>query len=87
MTRAVEEIPRRTHDGYCISYRDSRGRLHREDGPAAIYPNGIEFWYYNGVQHRDGGPSTIFSNGTQSWHINGKWVGNIEGATDYEDED
>jgi len=78
----------RIHDGYCITYRDNRGRLHRKDGPAAIYPNGVEYWYYNGVQHRVGGPSVIFSDGGESWHTNGKWVDNlIGGEKDYADED
>ncbi len=29
-------------------WEDSDGRMHREDGPAIIYPNGTERWLYHG---------------------------------------
>jgi hypothetical protein len=31
-----------------IFWRDGAMGLHREDGPAVIYPNGKEWWYLNG---------------------------------------
>ena len=32
----------------CIRYFNSDDELHREDGPAIIYPNGYKVWYRNG---------------------------------------
>ena len=26
----------------------NNGKLHREDGPAIIFPDGTQFWYING---------------------------------------
>ncbi len=46
------------------------GKLHREDGPAIIYPNGGEDWYINGKLHREDGPAAIFPDGIQKWYIN-----------------
>lgn len=33
--------------GY-IEWRNDKGELHREDGPAIEWPNGSKFWYENG---------------------------------------
>ena len=33
------------------------GNLHRTDGPAVVYPDGQEMWYFNGERHRIGGPA------------------------------
>ena len=48
------------------------GKLHREDGPAIIYPNGTEVWYLNGHRHRVCGPAITTYNGTQVWYKDGK---------------
>ena len=47
-----------------FSYDDKKGEeyrlnglLHREDGPARIYSNGIVQWYRHGYLHRDDGPA------------------------------
>jgi len=54
-------------------YRNEDGRLHREDGPAAIYNNGeYEVWCLNGQLHRIGGPTKIWSNGSEEWWFDGK---------------
>jgi hypothetical protein len=55
---------------YCV--RNSRGRLHRDDGPAAIYPDGTQCWYQDGGLHRGDGPAIIYPDGTQYWCRNGK---------------
>jgi hypothetical protein len=52
--------------------RNGNGELHRDDGPAAIYPDGRQYWYRNGDLHREDGPAVIYSNGTHKWHRNGK---------------
>jgi hypothetical protein len=50
--------------------RDRNGQLHREDGPAVIYPNGSYHWYRNGALHREDGPAVILPNGNQYWYRN-----------------
>ncbi len=52
-------------DGTQVWYKE--WELHREDGPAIIYPNGTQFWFKEGKLHRDDGPAVIYSNGTQAW--------------------
>ncbi len=47
-------------------------KLHREDGPAVEYRNGIKEWWFNGVCHREGGPAVEFPNGTKWWFVAGK---------------
>jgi hypothetical protein len=32
-------------------------KLHREDGPAVIYPDGFQQWYQYGKLHRVDGPA------------------------------
>ena len=53
-------------------YYNDNGKLHREDGPAEIYPDGTQIWYLNGRLHREDGPAVIHPDGTQFWHLNGK---------------
>jgi len=47
------------------------GKLHREDGPAAIDPNGTKRWYLNGKRHREDGPAEIHADGSKRWYLNG----------------
>jgi len=53
-------------------YRNSKGELYREDGPACEYSNGSKFWYKEGLCHREDGPAMEFSTGTKSWWKEGK---------------
>ena len=46
------------------------GFLHREDGPAIIYPNGIMEWYNHGSKHRIDGPAIINPFGPDEWYMN-----------------
>jgi len=46
--------------------------LHRLDGPAVIYPNGVKEWWVGGKQHRLDGPAILFTNGEKGYYINGK---------------
>ena len=50
------------------------GKLHREDGPAIEYANGIKEWYVNGLLHRKDGPAIEEKDGTKEWYVNGKKV-------------
>jgi hypothetical protein len=45
-------------------------RLHREDGPAADYANGDQFWFLNGNLHREDGPAIEYTNGDKEWWLN-----------------
>jgi hypothetical protein len=47
------------------------GVLHRENGPAAEYSNGIKAWLQNGQYHRLDGPAYEGPNGVY-YYINGK---------------
>ena len=57
------------HGRYQI--RNSKGHLHREDGPAIIFPDGTQYWHRNGEFHRDDGPAIIYPDGRQHWYRNG----------------
>lgn len=48
------------------------GVVHKEYGPAVIYPSGSQYWIQNGEYHRENGPAVIQANGQQEWYRNGK---------------
>jgi hypothetical protein len=50
-----------------VVYRNEKGVLHREDGPAIEYNNGTKYFYINGLLHREDGPAVIDANGEQYW--------------------
>lgn len=51
----------------------SDGEPHRRDGPAAIYSDGTEEHFIDGVRHRDGGkPAVTLSTGELEYHVNGQ---------------
>ena len=52
-------------------YSNSLGQLHRDEGPAIIYPSGTELWYQNGALHREDGPAVIWADGRKEWWLNG----------------
>lgn len=45
-------------------WRTDEGYLHREDGPAIIYPNGDQVWFLNGVLDRPNGPAVVRTDGS-----------------------
>ena len=48
--------------------------LHRLDGPAVEYTNGIsKWWYRNGLLHCEDGPAVERKNGCCEW-----WLNNVE---------
>lgn len=51
------------------THTDSRGRLHRDDGPALVYPDVQIEWYKHGKSHRIDGPALITPNGW-TWYVN-----------------
>ncbi len=52
-------------------WRNAAGKPHREDGPAVVFPDGVQWWYRDGKLYRDGGPAWVTPNGTQKWYRNG----------------
>ena|ERR1700691_822336 len=57
---------------FCGSiYYYLNGLHHREDGPAAIWHNGVLEYYLNGLRHREDGPAIIFSHGRLDYYLNG----------------
>ena len=48
------------------------GVLHRLDGPAVIWSNGMQEWWQNGMRHRTDGPAIIFASGEEQWYQNDK---------------
>jgi len=50
------------------------GLLHRDDGPAVIWPDNVQSWYQHGVRHRDDGPAVIWPDGSVEWRRHGKKV-------------
>jgi hypothetical protein len=47
-------------------------KLHREDGPARVYANGIQAWCIHGKKHRTDGPALIWADGRKTWWLNGQ---------------
>jgi len=51
-------------------YKD--GKLHREDGPAAVNTKGDKAWLINNKRHRLDGPAIEYANGNKEWFIEGE---------------
>ena len=47
-------------------------KLHREDGPAVIYPGGREEYWINDRHHREDGPAVLTPSGHKEYWINGR---------------
>lgn len=56
-----------------IEWRDDDGRLHRQGGPARVFPSGREEWFRHrdGKRHCDDGPAAIYPDGRRIWFENG----------------
>jgi hypothetical protein len=52
-------------------YYMKEGKLHREDGPAEIWPDGTKRWYKEGKLHRADGPAIEYPDGTKFWYKEG----------------
>ena len=53
-------------------YYNSKGQLHREDGPAVEFSNGNREWWQNGLRHRIDGSAVEWYDGHKEWWLNGK---------------
>ena len=59
----------------CLHYTEWTNelkQLHREDGPAIEYADGVKEWWLNGQRHRIDGPAVEYANGNKYWFLNGK---------------
>ena len=56
-------------------WRNSKGELHRLNGPACEHSNGYKVWYVNGKRHRINGPAIEHRSSDKYWYINGKGLG------------
>jgi len=52
-------------------YRCKNKKLHRNNGPAVVLPNGSKFWYEYGMLHREDGPAIEYANGSKAWCLGG----------------
>ena len=73
-----EDLPMNKWPKYSVDefenkiWKNEKGELHREDGPAMECLNGNKKWYKNGKLHRDNGPAIEFSDGSKEWRKNGE---------------
>ena len=58
-----------------IIWKTEDEKLHKEDGPAIIYPDGDKWWYINGKIHREDGPAIEGVDGSKEWWVDGKFYG------------
>lgn len=48
------------------------GTIHKENGPALIYPNGDRVWYKHGMYHNEYGPAVVFASGKKEYWLEDK---------------
>lgn len=67
------ELIHKTYIEFVVSGKrySKNGRLHREDGPAVVYPGQHREWWINGRRHREDGPALIAFDGFAEWWFNG----------------
>ena len=53
-------------------YYNSAGVLHRNDGPAIEFPNGLNYWFQNGQLHREDGPAIEYAGRSKVWIQNSR---------------
>jgi len=58
-------------------WKNKKGELHREDGPAVYTLEGTMCWYRNNKLHREDGPAIMFTNGLYGYYLNGKFVKSV----------
>lgn len=53
---------------------NSKGQLHRVDGPAVEYIDGYKVWFRKDRVHRLKGPAIEYHDGTRAWYYYGKFI-------------
>jgi hypothetical protein len=67
----VIEVERKVYGTVTRYFIKGTQTLHREDGPAVIWADKTEEWYYNGRRHRLDGPAIEANDGIKVWYFNG----------------
>jgi len=72
----IQELNRRnasfeTVENGITKWINTKGQLHRIDGPSFIDDKG-EHWHLNGKRHRIDGPAVEYTNGDKQWWVDGK---------------
>lgn len=52
--------------------------LHREDGPAVISPEGIQYWLIKDRLHREDGPAIVYPDGYSEYYIEGNEMSELQ---------
>lgn len=65
--------PKTSQDGV-KRWFDEKGVLHREGGPAIVWPDGTQMWFKNGKRHRENGPAVEYPSGNVGWYLDGDKV-------------
>ena len=52
-------------------YYNSKGKLHRDAGPAVVRADGAKFWYQNNQLHREDGPAVVCEGVAKEWWFKG----------------
>lgn len=71
--RGPDDAVRTKRQSDNLAYLDINSRYHRLDGPAVVYDNGSDAWYYHGKLHREGGPAVSITRmgGFHGWYKHG----------------
>ena len=60
------------HRNGTVRWLDDKGRSHREDGPATVWPHGTQYWLRHGRAHFAHGPADLYYDGTLRWYEDGR---------------
>ena len=52
-------------------YYNPAGELHRDNGPAVVYPDGSKLWVIRNTLHREDGPAIERADGRHWWYLDG----------------
>jgi hypothetical protein len=71
---------RYVYENGTVAYLNERNQCHRaeEEGPAMIWTDGYEHWYFHGKLHRIGGPAIVRPNGEHEYFLMGKPMSAVE---------
>ena len=56
----------------CTEWKDAKGDLHREEGPAVVGANGYKEYWIHGELHNEEGPAVVYPDGTVEYFIHGE---------------
>lgn len=68
-----ESVTRTVRPDGTEEWWNAAGQRHREDGPAIIYPSGVEHWYQDDRHHREDSPAFIHPDSYEAWFQHGKF--------------